>query len=496
VLIILAARADTARAEPKRTEGWIETGPARKVAYFVCDSGREGPTVMVVGGMHGSEPAGAAAAGQIRYWPVTRGKLIVIPRANPQALTAGLRLTPGVEENVADLNRNFPSTRPSEPRGEQAGAIWRFVVDQKPDWLIDLHESLRTAQADSDMVGSSIIAYPSDETLGAARAMLEAVNAAVADPERRFIQRRAPVGGSLARAAAVQLGAHAMILETTRAKQAVSERTRQHRILVHRCLRHLAMIDDSLVSDRITPFDRPAGHLFVGLYDGAGAAGKGIPRVLEILGAAPVVHVERVGPSDIGAGALEQFDVVMFTGGSGSGQGKAIEERGRQAVRQFVEKGGGYIGICAGSYLACTGFTWGLGILDAKTKSSRWQRGAGTVKVEATQECRNILGSVEDVLDIRYASGPVIEPAGIGEIPDYVTLASFRTELARNGTPEGIMVGSPAVAAGRYGRGRVICFSPHPEQTQGLDGWVLRAVRWAAGQVDPGGSRPPRSSSR
>ena len=38
--------------------------------------------------------------------------------------------------------------------------------------------------------------------------------------------------------------------------------------------------------------------------------------------------------------------------------------------------------------------------------------------------------------------------------------------------------GSPAILVGRYGEGRVLCFGPHPEQTQGLEELVLRAVGW------------------
>ncbi|GMV98026.1 MAG: hypothetical protein AMXMBFR83_23790 [Phycisphaerae bacterium] len=494
LLALLAFTASALGSEVRRSEGSIGAGRDWMTPYTIIDSGRAGPTVMVVGGVHGDEPAGAAAAEQIRHWPIVRGRLIVIPRANPRALAADSRLTPGVEKDAANLNRNFPSTRPGdEPRGGHADDLWRFVRQQRPTWLLDLHEGFAASQTNPNSVGSSIIIQPSDEALAASTLMLEAVNATIAEKDKHFVQRRSPIGGSLARAAAVQLGARTMILETTRTGQPLSTRVRQHRIMVDRFLRHVDMLADSLAPDRLVPADRPAGQVFVALYDGDGSAGKGVPRVLEILGALPDVRVERVGPADIRAGVLDQFDVVMFTGGTGSGQAKALEDAGRAAVRRFVGSGGGYVGICAGAYLACSGFDWGLGILDAKTRSSLWRRGTGTVKLAVSGDA--ILGLGMGEFDVRYANGPILEPARDEKIPDYVTLATFGTELAENDTPKGIMVGSPAAVAGDFGRGRVLCFSPHPEQSPGLDRAVIQAVRWAAAprgaarSPDPAGGR-------
>lgn len=69
-------------------------------------------------------------------------------------------------------------------------------------------------------------------------------------------------------------------------------------------------------------------------------------------------------------------------------------------------------------------------------------------------------------------------------LQDFRPLSVFRTEVAENDTPVGIMTGSPVVAAGESGKGRAIAISPHPEQTPGLDELVRNAVRWA-------GRRPP-----
>ena len=44
------------------------------------------------------------------------------------------------------------------------------------------------------------------------------------------------------------------------------------------------------------------------------------------------------------------------------------------------------------------------------------------------------------------------------------------------------MADTPAIARGRYGKGRVLVMSPHPEQTKGLHSLVRTAVLWLAGR--------------
>lgn len=226
--------------------------------------------------------------------------------------------------------------------------------------------------------------------------------------------------------------------------------------------------------------------LRVALFEDAGAGQKGINTVKEQFTRSGNVEVVLVKGEDIAGGVLSGFDVVVFTGGSGSKQGNALGEKGRENVRQFVRDGGGYLGICAGAYLACTGFSWGVGVLDAKTVSPKWRRGTGVVEVEVTPAGAQATGLPAGTNRIRYANGPILTPHGRDPIPPYETLAFFRTELAKNDTPVGAMVSAPAIVRGVFGKGRVIVSSPHPESTDGLkDSFAPSAVRWAAGDPKP-----------
>lgn len=216
----------------------------------------------------------------------------------------------------------------------------------------------------------------------------------------------------------------------------------------------------------------------IALYKGPGTGGKGPPELIKIFSEGNAsTSLAEVTPEQIRAGALNNFDVVIFAGGSGSQEAKAIGEDGCARVQQFVGRGGGYVGICAGAYLATAGYPWSLHIINARTLSPKWQRGRAVLKMELTQAGEKIIGGPTN-LEVMYHQGPVVGPAGATNLPSYEPLAFFRTEVASNDTPKGIMINSPAIFAGKYEKGRVICISPHPEQTAGLEYIVPKAVDW------------------
>ena len=66
--------------------------------------GVDGPTVMVVGGLHGDEPAVVLAGDRLvqAAKEITSGKVILVPEANAAAIKAKKRLV------GTDLNRAFP----------------------------------------------------------------------------------------------------------------------------------------------------------------------------------------------------------------------------------------------------------------------------------------------------------------------------------------------------------------------------------------------------
>ncbi|MDP6990306.1 MAG: BPL-N domain-containing protein, partial [Planctomycetota bacterium] len=364
--------------------------------------------------------------------------------------------------------------------GDQAERIWEFVLAWEPDVVVDLHEGYGFRAAGSKSVGSSVITSRAADHPRRAM-LLEAVNADIDDPERRFVALGPPVAGSLVRAASERLGIEGHLFETTHASQPLSTRCRQHRRLVASLLTDLGMADDS-AGRLVDPAERRG---VLALFDGGGT-GPGTARFEEIL---PLWRVERVGPADIADGALSQFDALLFPGGSGSGQARALGEAGRGRVRAFVARGGAFVGVCAGAYLAMDNYSWGLRLiaLDSHDRE-HWRRGKGTVRMELEAAGAALFGGdAGAVLDVHFAQGPMMVPAQ-GPPPDDAPertapeiLARFVTGVGENGADPQMMVGMPAAARAGYGAGRVLLFSPHPEKTDGLEPAIGRGLAWAAG---------------
>ncbi len=88
-------------------------GPGRTHRVFFADTEKElnvydirgrldGPTLLIIGGIHGNEPGGYLAADLYADLTLRRGNLIVVPRANIYAIHRDERATGG-----RDLNREF-----------------------------------------------------------------------------------------------------------------------------------------------------------------------------------------------------------------------------------------------------------------------------------------------------------------------------------------------------------------------------------------------------
>ena len=481
VVLVCLVALQPASAAQSSPGGTIAQGTRWQTQYYIIDTNAPGPDVMIVGGVHGNEQAGARAAEHIRHWKITNGRLIVLPRANVPALNGNKRSMPDLPKERSNLNRNFPKGDTDQPKCTLSKAIWDIVRSEEPDWLLDLHEGADFTQINSDSVGSSIIAAKMPEVEEHARGMLRALNETIAEASKKFVLKGPPIQGSLARAAFDRLKTKTMILETTMKDQRISRRTRQHRIMVHCFLCSLGMVASGM--DVLVGDDKSAENIRVAIYDGGGVGVKG-PRNLEqdLRGIENVV-VRRVGVPEIGGGALDQFDVVIAPGGSASKQALALGDDGCGAIVEFVKNGGGYAGFCAGAYLASNNYTWSLKIIDAQVIDRKhWKRGSGQVKIELTGQGRAILSDRPGLIGIHYANGPILAPAVDPNIPDFEALAHFRTEIAKNGAPKGVMIDTPAIITGRFGKGRVFCSSPHPESTRGLEPLVRRAIQWAAGR--------------
>jgi glutamine amidotransferase-like uncharacterized protein len=246
--------------------------------------------------------------------------------------------------------------------------------------------------------------------------------------------------------------------------------------------------DPPPVESPVPPAGPAPPPIAVALFSGSGVDALALEETTELLSSSPGFRLQVISPPRVRGTALEHADVVVFTGGSGSAQGKALGEEGRARVRGFVERGGGYVGVCAGSYLALQGeeeFNK-LALVAARNKTGDfWKRGIKAINVAALDS------QWAGTMRMHFANGPVFARDEVEGLPRYVELARFADEIwsAQNGTGPGEMKGTPAIVASRVGRGRVLLFSPNPVLGGGDVGhpdMMLDAIRFvAAGSVLP-----------
>ncbi|MDC0723354.1 BPL-N domain-containing protein [Nannocystis bainbridge] len=192
-------------------------------------------------------------------------------------------------------------------------------------------------------------------------------------------------------------------------------------------------------------------------------------------------------PQDIRGGSLGDEDVVVFMGGSGTAQGRNLGDDGKQRVKDFVAGGGGYVGVCAGAYMALQGedqFHKLRIVAGRNLTGDFWQRGIAGLDVSAPGRAP---------FKLFFANGPIFTPVEVEGLAPYVSLAKFEGEIynASKGTGPGEMLGTPAITASQFGKGRVLLFSPNPILGgQGVvqEELMLSGLRWVAtaGDVGPG----------
>ncbi|MEV4669890.1 succinylglutamate desuccinylase/aspartoacylase family protein [Microbacterium sp. LWO12-1.2] len=112
------------------------------IAMRVSRGRSPGPTLTILGGVHGDEFEGQLAAALIAETlgpQIERGELRVIPRANPIAAASQTRHTPDDDKNLA---RCFPGSPDGTTTERIARALTESAVEGS-DVLIDLHSAGR-----------------------------------------------------------------------------------------------------------------------------------------------------------------------------------------------------------------------------------------------------------------------------------------------------------------------------------------------------------------
>ena len=201
--------------------------------------------------------------------------------------------------------------------------------------------------------------------------------------------------------------------------------------------------------------------IHVGLFLDKGCFGNGTLLWARLLANSPQLELTLLDGQDVRYGKLSDLQLLVCPGGGGSRQIDSMGPIGFERVKKFVDDGGGYLGICAGSYNAMNrpnrfAFLPYDYVDDANGRLA-------DLLVEVTDAGSKLLGLKAGRRIVCYDGGNVMrptEPTGKGNSQILITFKSCVSEHGR--APYNFM-DTPAVVFGQYGKGKVVACSFHPE---------------------------------
>jgi hypothetical protein len=164
-------------------------GTAFETSAFVLTPGGSStgvPTLMVIGGVHGDEDAGYRTAEKLTGALVSKGKLVVLPRANQPAIAAHTR------QANKDLNRSFPGIEGGANEDRLAWEIMELARTSGIDLLLNLHAADQFNSLDPSALGQTIV-FDDGAILAAAGQAAGQANLSIGDPVERFAPLVKPI---------------------------------------------------------------------------------------------------------------------------------------------------------------------------------------------------------------------------------------------------------------------------------------------------------------
>ena len=220
------------------------------------------------------------------------------------------------------------------------------------------------------------------------------------------------------------------------------------------------------------------------VFSGNGASPVCVLHTLEALKIDPNIQGDKISSADILAGKLNQYDVLIFPGGSGSKELNNLGDFNVEIVNDFVKsKGKGIVGICAGAYLLSNEPSYpSLKLTSAQIIDiEHYNRGRGLIEFELTEEGLEFFPELKGKKTfLQYNDGPVLQPIDSNQI-NYIELAKYVTDInTKESYPAGITPGKTFIFSENVGQGRVFVIAGHPESTPGMRWIVPRMVRWVS----------------
>jgi glutamine amidotransferase-like uncharacterized protein len=240
----------------------------------------------------------------------------------------------------------------------------------------------------------------------------------------------------------------------------------------------------SCENDNLNNVKSELKYIHIGLYIDNGAAGiDEVESMLEQLGC----YYSTINKDTILTSNLSNYDIILFPGGDMWVYRSHLSSSGVQKINDFVRLGGGYLGICGGSYFAANKIVWrgwadeprqyftntGLGIF-LGTADGPIEDYAPSYQ---DKNCKVILSRNHPItcdlpqqIDYLYSFGPkfIIEDS------------SFVSILGKS-----VVGNNSVVLAVQYEQGRLFLTSLHPEFDDDKSSWkmISNAILWCSDKL-------------
>lgn len=310
-------------AEPAGSPGKREhliflQGSAQELEVFRIHGRFSGPTVMLLGGIHGDERGAYLSADHFADLSVKKGTLIVVPRANFNSVVQHRRSPNG------DMNRKFSNNDSRDPDAAVVDILKSLIAES--DFLITMHDGsgfyrpeYESEQANPKRYGQCIIAdsdsfshAPSGREVNlrqTAERVLEKVNPEIDTTlyKFRFFNMRTAEADSPHQEhrlsatyyALTRFGIPAFCVEVSKDLPSLDLKVRQHNLLVSAFLEQAGL---ELEMPGVPDHSPALGHLVVTVNDGPPlAAANGNTLLVAPGDRLEIMHISANRPSGLSA---------------------------------------------------------------------------------------------------------------------------------------------------------------------------------------------------
>ena len=168
------------------------------------------------------------------------------------------------------------------------------------------------------------------------------------------------------------------------------------------------------------------------------------------------------GAADIIDGFLSPSDTLIMPGGADLFYCEKLNGNGNRKIREFVESGGTYIGICAGAYYGAARLDWDKGDI-AGVRELAFYQGMAIGPIYDFIEDGDITQSWRKTVTLEWADGTTTPAHYQGGPVFYPDAGCKAAVIARYAD----LPGAPAaIVRCRVGKGVALLCSPHLEVSQ------------------------------